>query len=320
MRYRIYLLLIGSIIGNLTPVAACVNTYGINILGESTYFEESDFLADNAKHYSTHLDSTQLRKKQKLLEQRIQQYRLRGKLKTDSAIQDLSDYAALLIVLGQPRQAANNLRTIEQSHPGLYNTAINLGTAYELLGINDSAWYWIKRGVAINPKSHKGSEWIHVKILEAKIELERDPAWLTNHSILGISFGSQAFPILPKKIKQKPYSLLKSHLEYQLRERMFFVHPQDTIVGELLFMLADLYALDIGVESALPLYNRALDYGTVNPSIVQGRRNRAGWVRLKDLTATWWPAFIPIAFISMIILFVKKYKQKRSIGKNLPVT
>jgi len=49
----------------------------------------------------------------------------------------------------------------------------DLGTAYELAGKNEPALRWIREGLRRNPNSHKGTEWLHVKILEAKIEQEK---------------------------------------------------------------------------------------------------------------------------------------------------
>jgi len=57
---------------------------------------------------------------------------------------------------------------IERWHPGLYATAANLGTAYELLGNVDSAYYWIEEDMRRNPQGHEGSEWMHLCILSAK--------------------------------------------------------------------------------------------------------------------------------------------------------
>lgn len=91
-------------------------------------------------------------------------WRVNGKL------DDYSDYGVRLVYLGRYNEAKAVFGHIEKLQPGRYATAANSGTVYELLGQNDSALYWIKRAVQIDPTSHYGSEWLHVKILEAKIE------------------------------------------------------------------------------------------------------------------------------------------------------
>jgi hypothetical protein len=52
--------------------------------------------------------------------------------------------------------------------------AANLGTALELLGNKEEALHWIREGIRRNPQSHEGTEWLHAKILEAKIAAQKD--------------------------------------------------------------------------------------------------------------------------------------------------
>ena len=106
------------------------------------------------------------------------------------SIKYLSDYAAKLIYLGEYEKAKNIYIEIENKKSNLYTTASNLGTIYELIGKPDSALYWIRKSVTLNPQSHEGSEWIHLKILEFKINKNQN----IENSILGLDFGQGELP------------------------------------------------------------------------------------------------------------------------------
>jgi tetratricopeptide (TPR) repeat protein len=120
-----------------------------------------------------------------------------------------SDYGVLLAYLGRYDEAKAVYEEIEKITPGRYSTAANLGTVYELLGQNDLALKWIKKAVEIDPTSHEGSEWIHVKILEAKIKGDKA---LTSEFLLGINFGNDTIP----------ESQMDSTELVKLREALFF--------------------------------------------------------------------------------------------------
>ena len=50
-----------------------------------------------------------------------------------------------------------------KKYPNEYVVIANLGTTYELMGNNEKALEYIKKGMKLNPRSHNGSEWIHVE-------------------------------------------------------------------------------------------------------------------------------------------------------------
>ena len=84
------------------------------------------------------------------------------------------------------RKHGSVLEAAEAAESGDYAVASNLGTTYELLGDNVKALEWIKKGLERNPKAHGGTEWVHVKNLEAKNgSLADDPKWLESHTVLG---------------------------------------------------------------------------------------------------------------------------------------
>ena len=184
-----------------------------------------------------------------------------------------SDYAATLVHRGDVKKAVEILEDIERRKPGEYVVAANLGTAYELSGNNDKALEWIRECLRRNKESHYGSEWLHIKILEAKIALSKDPAWLRTHTVLGVDFGMEAVPSRPAKwtgdLAQRNVS---GSIAYQLRERMAFVKAPDPVVGDLLVDLGNLTALEMTIEHAIAVYGLALTYQPVHADLVMKRR------------------------------------------------
>lgn len=147
---------------------------------------------------------------------------------------------------------------IEAKKPGLYATAANRGTVEELLGNDKEAYRWIKRGLEINPDSHQGSEWIHLKILEAKVHANGNPDYYRTHDILGLDFGQDKIPV---KNTKRDLHQTKKQLYYQLAERMTFVPPKDPIVAQLLFDAGNITAITDDVKTASDVYAQAREYG-----------------------------------------------------------
>jgi tetratricopeptide (TPR) repeat protein len=184
-----------------------------------------------------------------------------------------SDYAALLFYRGRVDEAIAMLEATEATFPGVYAVAANLGTSYELAGRNQDALQWIREAIKRNPDSHDGTEWLHVKILEAKIALAADPKWLETHTVLGLDFGDRGVPEIPTEWPEgQDLQSTRKALTYQLHERMGFVKPPDPIVADLLADLASLTAITAIVEIALPVYDVSLRYRPVHAAAVQKRR------------------------------------------------
>src|SRR6185295_18138288 len=149
-----------------------------------------------------------------------------------------SDYAATLVHRGEARRAVEVLESVERLHPGEYIVAANLGTAYELSGNLDKAYFWINEGIRRNAQSHEGTEWLHLRILKARMALAKDPAWIQTHSVLELDFGTGTEPKKPETWPADSggaEGVIKA-LAYQLRERMAFVPAPDPLVGG---MIAD---------------------------------------------------------------------------------
>jgi len=228
-------------LASFLPSHACINEYRTSLTGH--VYESHEF--GGGKVWNVQRDTAKLRGEADEL--------LAAYLQTGD-LESYSDYAALLTYLGAYDSAKKVYEKIERESPDLYTTASNLGTIYELLGKPDSALFWIKKSVAINPESHEGSEWIHLKILQFKLSQQSAPSG----SILHLDFGESVLPINPEA-----YDLaeLAQHLRYQLKERISFVPPPNLIVGSLYFDLGNVLAQTQDVETALVSYREAQKYG-----------------------------------------------------------
>lgn len=262
------LLIALAVIAVATPLFACINTFGTDLKGEvvSTFFTGDDLV-----EYLTQPGGPNWRAQKKKLSRNLAQ----------ASLEQQNDYAATLLHLGEIQPALAILVHIEQTKPGLYATATNLGTAYELIGKNEHALSWIRAGIRRNPQSHDGSEWLHVAILEAKLAMAANPGWLRTHSILGLDFGSEAIPRMPAGFPSgndgKPLDAREtSHaIHVQMVERLQFVGPPDPIVGDLLFDYANLLMLTDTMENAAAVYELALRYDTPRAALAKQRMEHA---------------------------------------------
>jgi tetratricopeptide (TPR) repeat protein len=188
-----------------------------------------------------------------------------------------SDLAVGLVHLGRPKEAVELLQALENEHPGRYQTAANLGTAFELAGNNEAALKWIREGIRRNPEAHDGTEWLHAVILEAK--LRRRAQGSPEQSILRLDFGPGPLPARPARLPLgndgKPASVpeLGLALRYQLIERTHFVAAPDPMVAGLLADWAHLELIVGNQRTAAVLYKAALDYG--QPMTAQIRAGKA---------------------------------------------
>ena len=254
MRTLLVLLLIAA-----TTAHACINMEGVSIDGNYVMVP-----ADMDTPIVTHLRES-MRKKPS---SRIQTLANSTNPSEADALRDMftGHYAA----------AIEKLEALETSAPGNYSTAANLGTAYELAGDNKNALHWITEGMKRNDYSHHGTEWLHKKILEAKIAMESDADHLTKNHIL-------PFPESPNQNRNFTYSydgrsihweeLLKA-LRYQLGERMLFVKPTDPVVADLLFSFATLEANTRVLEPAVELLQLAKEYGYHDSAELDARMAR----------------------------------------------
>jgi tetratricopeptide (TPR) repeat protein len=186
----------------------------------------------------------------------------------------LSDYAVLLMKAGKIKESLSLLIALNKRLPNEYQIAANLGTAYELIGELDSALFYIKRGIEINPKAHGNSEWIHVKVLETKKRQLEDPNYLDSKSVLELTEF------------QKNNLSTRYELEIQIRERFPFTAGPDQIMASLMIDLGDCYANDVSIEYAKAFYNIANKYYGADSSITAPKIDQmvAHRAEYKDIT------------------------------------
>ena len=243
------------------PAWACLWYYGTNVHGEPAKISERD-----PATYLEHLTDDRTHRE------------IAGRIpppvpSVSADFKARSDHAATLVHRGEAGKAVEILEAVEKEKPGEYVVAANLGTAYELTGNNEKALEWIRECLKRNAQSHYGTEWLHERILQAKIALAKDPKWLETHTVLGMDFGAGPAPSMPPTPAPLGGRSVRSSLEYQLHERMAFVKAPDPVVADLLVDLANLLALELTVEHAIPVYDLALTYRPARADRVEARRN-----------------------------------------------
>lgn len=181
----------------------------------------------------------------------------------DTPLERQNNLAVDMIYRGEPQAAIDELTKIEAEHPGEYATAANLGTACELAGRNEDALRWIKEAIRRDPESHWGTEWLHVDILEAKVQAERNPGFFATHSVLDLdhhrirSINSEVVAGGARRSVKE----IRRAIDYQLRERLTFVKTRDPAVASLLYDYAIIQAATHSLESARELLKMAADFG-----------------------------------------------------------
>lgn len=291
-------------------VFACINTYGTDLEGNSKHTMEGT-PEDYIRELTSHSDK-------KWHTGWEEQYReLLRKSKTKPSIETRNDLAAAMMHLGKIKQALAILQDIEKKHPGKYRTATNLGTAYELNGDNLNALRWIKEGIKRNTESHGGSEWLHVRILQVKLALEKNPQWLRSHWVLGMDFGSDDKPQMPSHLPLnnigKPVSAqaVTMALQYQLTERLEFTKRPDVLVANLLFDLGNLLALTTSIEHARAVYDLSLSYEPTQANLVKRRIATANSISRNAAIAYWLPYVMPVLVVGLGLYILRRLKAAR---------
>lgn len=158
-----------------------------------------------------------------------------------------NDRALTYMRMGRYDEATTILEKLEKEKPGEYNVIANLGTLYELKDENEKALQYIRKAIAINAQSHRGSEWFHIKILEAKL-LKKNNDWWKTHRVLDI-------PSV-----QKLPELIISDIVYQLKERLPFTQSPDVLMAAVLNETGDYLLLQNKNEQAWIIFKIAAEY------------------------------------------------------------
>lgn len=175
--------------------------------------------------------------------------------KTSNTTDDIrtikNDIAVQYIKLGRLEEAEKMLLELQKQYPGNYSINVNLGTLYELQGKNEEALQLIKKSVGINPDSHEGSEWFHIKILEFKLKkIPEDKVAAQN--------------ILNLAAIKRPSSAVADELTYQLEERIPFTPAPNIMMAKVLQEFGDYLADSISLKAAYLMYDIGMDYDRKN--------------------------------------------------------
>ncbi len=265
-RYTILLTIASLVFGMFGAwVDACLQPAGRNRVGEEIQVEGVS-AAEFVKSLTLHEDGAYWEKVRADLERQR---------KNAYGLYNPNNLAVALIHLGQVKEAIPLLQKAEKESPGQYATAANLGTAYELAGENQKALEWIKESINRDRDSHYGTEWLHVKILEAKLAIGKDTEWLKKHSVLGINFGERGanppLESLPMDHfgQRKSLPEVEAALIYQLHERLEFIKPPEPIVADLLSDLSRAFSLSGKAEHARAVQELAVSYGADSKEIIK---------------------------------------------------
>lgn len=212
---------------------ACLNEYHVNREGKGTLDNFSMYKVSFLKGF----DTVQLNQELKKL----------MAAPDKNSLQVQNDIAVKLIKLGRLEEASVILETLYKEYPNEYNVVINKGTLYELMGKNEMALELIKAAMKINPGSHDGSEWFHVRVLEAKIN---------NNQVDSMS-TKKILELGTLKIKS---TYIVEHVVHQLQERIPFTPVPNLAMANMLNEFGDYLADSLSVSGAWVIYNIARDY------------------------------------------------------------
>lgn len=196
---------------------------------------------------------------------------LDAKMSNGGDFKTQNDLAVSLVYLGQYSKALVYFAAIKSNVPNQFATATNMGTAYELLGNAEQAQRWIGESLKRKTDHHDNSEWIHLKVLQAK------QSGVVPASVIGLDFGTDAKPNMPPQLPQDAGGRTQTLIEvenaliFQLHERLQFVRPPDPIVASLLFDLGNLLVLRGENKQAQEVFTRALTFAPTKRELVQRR-------------------------------------------------
>ncbi len=138
--------------------------------------------------------------------------------------------------------------------PNEYTVVITHAAALELNGKAAEAIPFMKRALDLNSGSHKGSEWIHLNLLKARVRGGVPDPW----TLIGIDLRPDSAPHAPPDVDLKQ---LVKQVHFQVNDRHFFTPENDTLFGALMFAYADLLTLNGYRSQAKAIYEMAHGYG-----------------------------------------------------------
>ena len=237
---------------------ACGNEYGMSLNGDRLH-TPIFYLSDRYRNF----DKEEIRRK---LGEAISK---RGQEEDD--FKNESNIALYYMKLGEVKKALQILEPLALEFPDEYIIIANLGTAYELDGQLTKALEQIRKGYAINPNSHYGSEWIHIKILEAKVAHGSNSSWYISHSIITVE------ELLEKNTGHDRRH--RNHLAAQIRTRVPFTPAPNKVIANLLRTYAEYCAEHDTYENALMARIYVLEFEESNYQLLRDRSSLSDLIK-----------------------------------------
>jgi len=255
--------------------AACGNEYGMSLSGQRLHTPVF-YLSDNYRSFDEEAVKESL-------------YAALAKRGTEEGdFKNESNIALYHMKLGKVKKALEILEPLAEKYPDEYIIIANLGTAYELDGQLQNALKMIKKGYEINPESHFGSEWIHIKILEAKIRHGANSNWFRRNAIVTVE------ELLEKQSGNALHD--RNHLMLQIRTRVPFTPAPNPIIANLLRTYADFCEQHSSYENALMARIYVLEFENVGITLIRDRQKLAEMIEKiknrEDIRSSFSPIFL----------------------------
>ncbi|MBL7729977.1 MAG: hypothetical protein JNM88_02275 [Chitinophagaceae bacterium] len=204
---------------------ACLNIFAVDSTGKAHYLEHWFF-------FSIEFKQKEIAKNCKAVEKKL--------LAGDYSYKNVSDYGAWLLMAGRFAEGLDLFRGLSKKFPSVYEVNANTAVAYELNGNIDSALYWENAALKIRPSAHNNSEWIHLKILEARKELQSDAGWCLKNNITGVVNYVKEYYRPETHGEGRSMEIFRQFID-QLGERFPFTYAGDKVMGKLMMELGDAY-------------------------------------------------------------------------------
>ena len=245
MKY--FLFICFTLINNLSH--ACLNEEHVTKSGKSTI---DAFSLRDLHFYKNHDKATYELALKNLLSEKL--------VTAENILTTKNSIAVTLIKLRRFNEAEEILNELLKKYPENYSVIVNLGTLYELQGKNSKALEFINKAVGINPDSHSGSEWFHIKILEYKLKNTTENN-ISSQNILGL------YTI------KKPAINIAYNVSYQLAERIPFTPAPNLLIAKVMEELGDYLADSVSIKGAYVIYETAMDYDRNNVLRITEKRD-----------------------------------------------
>jgi len=202
----------------------------------------------------------------------------------DYSFEDLSDATVYLSQLGRVDEALELLQWLHKKYPNEYNITANLGATFELAGKIDSAEFYLSKAVDLNTDSESNNEWIHLKILEAKRQMAKDPKWILEHNVLDLKLDTSFYAAYSDSvftgrkrdsIRQVRYEIYEQQFDtlwyigLQMRDQIPFNPAPNLMIANVMKELGDYLAINLSTKDAFVAYKIALFYDPDNQLKIQ---------------------------------------------------